>query len=196
MNKPTTAITDAMIDCFSAASNIRLAFNNHRAQVAAGLDAVLAMQSATPSTPELEELVEPYACSMCAREEGESHREECPIGEQEGGYVTDPDNDLVDRVASAVSPHCYNGPSAKMAARAALEAAGISSLQKEIDTKTRVVERSLPALEEAVQAAEARWSLNHAAATNPARVEMLRELDEAKELLADAKAALSSKGGV
>jgi hypothetical protein len=117
MNKPTTAITDAMIDCFSAASNIRLAFNNHRAQVAAGLDAVLAMQSATPSTPELEELVEPVARAIYAQQANAS--------------------------AFEVIRHTSKGNQLFRYARAALEAAGISELQKEIDTKTAALENAV-----------------------------------------------------
>jgi hypothetical protein len=114
MNKPTTAITDAMIDCFSAASNIRLAFNNHRAQVAAGLDAVLAMQSATPSTPELGELVERPHVFTGRVVNGTAICKFCSATPLEAAY--------------ALGPTCpqHADPT-------------ISSLQKEIDTKTEAL---------------------------------------------------------
>lgn len=58
-DKLSPTVTDAMIDTFSSASNIALAFDNHRAQVAAGLAAVINSLSASG------DVVERVARALC-----------------------------------------------------------------------------------------------------------------------------------
>jgi hypothetical protein len=119
MNNPTTAITDAMLQAARQASDWVADLRDEEIS-----HIYLAMQSATPSTPELEELVERCAKAM--------HKSRC---ERMGlAHHHDP-----------VAPPC-NGDLAE--ARAALKAAGISELQKEIDTKTAALQRARKVISE------------------------------------------------
>lgn len=57
---------------------------------------------------------------------------------------------LLDAIAGAVSPHCYNGPSARLAAEAAIEASGAAELHGAAAELLGQIDKLMPLFEKAI----------------------------------------------